>query len=49
MDLGGSNLVVAVGDDHVLKLAPLAFERELRGEESALPLVDELGRVLFPP
>jgi hygromycin-B 7''-O-kinase len=38
-DLGGGNLVVAVGGDHVLKLGPIAFERELRGEQSALPIV----------
>lgn len=36
VDLGGGNLVVGVGNDHVLKLGPLAFERELRGEQSAL-------------
>jgi hygromycin-B 7''-O-kinase len=39
VDLSGGNLVVAVGDAHVLKLGPVAFERELRGEQHALPLV----------
>lgn len=38
-DLGGGNLVVSVGERHVLKLAPPVFARELVGEREALALV----------
>ncbi len=35
-DLGGGNLVVALGDEHVLKLTPPVFAREVLGETAAL-------------
>lgn len=35
-DLGGGNLVIAIGDAHVLKLTPPAFAREVEGEAAAL-------------
>lgn len=35
-DLGGGNLVVAVGDEHVLKLTPPPFASEVQGEVVAL-------------
>src|SRR4051812_40570345 len=38
-NLGGSNLVVGVGESHVLKLAPPVFSRALERERAALKLV----------
>lgn len=35
-DLGGGNLVIAIGVDHVLKLTPPAFAREVEAERVAL-------------